>query len=59
MDVGSRVYYIDEGPEDTGTVIGVKRSDDHLTQFWVHWDTEDEAPSQDNDWYAKSQLEEI
>lgn len=59
MDVGSRVYYIDEGPEDTGIVLDVRRYDDKLSEFQIYFDSDDAAPVIDDNWFLASQLKEI
>lgn len=47
--IGDRVYYIDNGPADTGTVACVQTST--TKRFGVDWDHSDE-----DDIYLESQL---
>lgn len=53
LDVGDCVFYVEHGPNDTGTVIAVSRiAADPRVLYTVQWDNDDET-----DLYQSSQLE--
>jgi hypothetical protein len=49
MKVGDRVFYVEHGTHDAGTIIFVQEYDSHPYQ--VSWDSGDET-----DWYTSAQI---
>lgn len=52
--VGDRVWYADNGPNDTGTVIDVSGINWDATTYQVEWDLDPDV-----DWYTADQLRAV
>jgi hypothetical protein len=53
FEIGSRVYYKDNGSWDTGTIVKIIENDGKLL-YQLHWHDEDKYT--DDDYYSANQL---